>query len=221
MVSYKCMFSPSGISRELHRNPFRLRRFRFRVRVGVLCDCFFPHSPLKCTLYGFPPFFPKPLRYKGIVCPKFSFLVSFFACSSALISFSSYIFFFFCWFTLNELSCASAVVRWVWISLPCKLGCIRSLGYVRLRSVRYIYLDRIWFFFVVIVVFPYVLKAGTSDRIFSRVSWLYTGSGLVFGLIGLLKLVSTNNYSAIVTSHNLQFAIARTNSSMSSLGVAW
>jgi hypothetical protein len=48
--------------------------------------------------------------------------------------------------------------------------------------------------------------------------------GLVIGLIGLLKLVTTINYRAITDSHTLQFTTARTKSpqsAVSSPAVAW
>jgi hypothetical protein len=35
----------------------------------------------------------------------------------------------------------------------------------------------------------------------SRVKWLDTGFGLVIGFIGLLKLVTTKNYIAIINPH--------------------
>jgi hypothetical protein len=47
------------------------------------------------------------------------------------------------------------------------------------------------------------------------------GSGLVAGFIRLLKLATTENYSAIANSHTLQLTIACTKSSISSLDVAW
>jgi hypothetical protein len=43
------------------------------------------------------------------------------------------------------------------------------------------------------------------------------GIGLVIGLIGLLKLVTTVNYSTITDSHTLQFTTAHTKSSHSAI----
>jgi hypothetical protein len=53
-----------------------------------------------------------------------------------------------------------------------------------------------------------------------RVKWLDTGFGLVIGFIELSHLVTTSNYSCLIDSHSLQFTMARTKSSTSSLGVA-
>jgi hypothetical protein len=47
------------------------------------------------------------------------------------------------------------------------------------------------------------------------------GFGLVIGFIGLLQLITTNDYSVIASSHALKFTITRPNSSISSLGFAW
>jgi hypothetical protein len=47
------------------------------------------------------------------------------------------------------------------------------------------------------------------------------GFGMVIGFITLLKIVATNNYSAIANWHTLQFTIACTKSCKTSLGVAW
>jgi hypothetical protein len=43
---------------------------------------------------------------------------------------------------------------------------------------------------------------------------------LVTGFIGLLQLMTTGNYNSFTNSHTLQFTVARTKSSVSSVGIA-
>jgi hypothetical protein len=56
------------------------------------------------------------------------------------------------------------------------------------------------------------------------IEWVWTGFGLVIGFIDHLQIVTTCNYSAIASTHTLQFITTRTKSSQSAVSspvVAW
>jgi hypothetical protein len=64
------------------------------------------------------------------------------------------------------------------------------------------------------------LQRGTEIvRVLSRIKLLDTGFGLVIRIIGLLQLMTENNYNRFTDSRSLQFTTARARSSTSSLAV--
>jgi hypothetical protein len=61
----------------------------------------------------------------------------------------------------------------------------------------------ICFYIILSHVLSVIILADLVLSAFTRLECLQMGCGLI-GFIGLLKIVTTNNYSAIADSHNLQ-----------------